>query len=150
LKISKSIRRIKEMCKSSQKINPKSKIGNSISCQSQWHCQYSRWISDCLYFNVHLMRNLHWNNLFQYKKESSISVKFPDNFLWVMIFWHPFDDNFVDNLVFLTSYWLKTMEREKERERKLSKSCQKVVVKILLLIFYLCLKIKCISGGGGW
>ena len=34
--------------------------------------------------------------------------------LWrVMIFGHPFDDN----LVFLSSYWSKTMEREKWRER---------------------------------
>jgi len=33
-----------------------------------------------------------------------------------MIFIHPFNDNFSDNLVFLSSYWSKTMEREKGRE----------------------------------
>jgi hypothetical protein len=33
-----------------------------------------------------------------------------------MIFVHPFNDNFEDNLVFLFSYWPKTMEREKGRE----------------------------------
>jgi len=41
----------------------------------------------------------------------------------VVIFWHPFDDNFVDNLVFLTFYWSKTMEREKVRE-KITTSCE--------------------------
>jgi len=34
-----------------------------------------------------------------------------------VIYVHPFEDNFDDNLVFLTSYWSKTMEREKGRER---------------------------------
>lgn len=50
---------------------------------------------------------------------------------------HQFYNNFSDNLVFLSSYWLKTMEREKRRERitishenerKLFKSCHKMVV----------------------
>ena len=34
-----------------------------------------------------------------------------------MIFEHPIDDNFGDNLAFFSSYWSKTMEREKGRER---------------------------------
>jgi hypothetical protein len=54
-----------------------------------------------------------------------------------MIFVHPFDENFGDNLAFLPSYWSKTMEREKRRERiKMSceyerESCPKVVAKWL-------------------
>ena len=35
-----------------------------------------------------------------------------------MIFEQPFVNNFCDNLHFLSSYWPKTMEREKGRERK--------------------------------
>jgi len=52
-----------------------------------------------------------------------------------MIFVHPFNDNFGDNLVFLSFYWSKTMEREKGRESIVKsceyekKSCQKVVTK---------------------
>jgi len=34
-----------------------------------------------------------------------------------MIFEQPFANNFDDNLPFLSSYWSKTMEREKEREK---------------------------------
>jgi hypothetical protein len=34
-----------------------------------------------------------------------------------MIFEQPFTNNFDDNLSFLSSYWPKTMEREKRRER---------------------------------
>jgi hypothetical protein len=55
----------------------------------------------------------------------------------VVIFLHPFDDNFVDNLVFLISYWSKTIEREKGRERITTsceyerESCQKIVKKWL-------------------
>jgi len=55
----------------------------------------------------------------------------------VMIFGHPFDDNFLDNLVFLSSYWSKTMEREKGKERiRVTceyeiESCSKVVKKWL-------------------
>ena len=54
-----------------------------------------------------------------------------------MIFIHIFIDNFGDNLVSLSFYWLKTMEREKRRERILTsckyerESCQKVVTKWL-------------------
>lgn len=36
---------------------------------------------------------------------------------WVVIFVHPIDDNFDDNLTFFSSYWSKTMKREKGRER---------------------------------
>jgi len=35
-----------------------------------------------------------------------------------MIFVHLFHDNFGDNHVFLSSYWSKTIEREKRREDK--------------------------------
>jgi len=42
-----------------------------------------------------------------------------------VIFVHPFDDNFDNNFVFLSSYWLKTMEREKIREMKRT-SCEYV------------------------
>jgi len=35
-----------------------------------------------------------------------------------MIFEQLFPNNFCDNLLFLSSYWLKTMERGKGRERK--------------------------------
>jgi len=51
-----------------------------------------------------------------------------------VIFVHPIDDNFGDNLVSLSFYWSKTMEREKERERiRMSceyekESCPKVVI----------------------
>jgi hypothetical protein len=42
--------------------------------------------------------------------------------IWVkrktMIFVHPFNDNFDDNLVFLSSYWPKTMERKRKRDDK--------------------------------
>ena len=62
-----------------------------------------------------------------------------------MIYVHLFNDNFSDNHVFLSSYWSKTLEREKGREmirttceyeRKLSKSCHKMVVQISFLIIY--------------
>jgi len=36
----------------------------------------------------------------------------------VVIYVHPFENNFDDNLVFLSFYWSKPMEREKEREMK--------------------------------
>jgi len=54
-----------------------------------------------------------------------------------VIFVHSIDDNFGDNLAFLSFYWSKTMEREKGRERiRMSceyerKSCPKVVIKWL-------------------
>jgi len=54
-----------------------------------------------------------------------------------MTFVHLFHDNFSDNLVFLSFYWSKTMERKKGRERiRISceyerKSCTKVVTKWL-------------------
>jgi len=61
----------------------------------------------------------------------------------VVIYVHPFEDNFDDNLVFLSSYWSNTMEREKGREeeknimcvweRKLFKSYHKMVVQISFL-----------------
>ena len=35
-----------------------------------------------------------------------------------MIFEQLFANNFYDNLSFLSSYWLKTIEREKRREKK--------------------------------
>jgi len=34
-----------------------------------------------------------------------------------MILVQPFDDNFCDNLLFLSSYWSETREREKGNER---------------------------------
>jgi len=40
-----------------------------------------------------------------------------------VIFVHLIDDNFGDNLDFLSSYWSKTMEREKGRE-KIKMSCE--------------------------
>jgi hypothetical protein len=52
-----------------------------------------------------------------------------------VIYVHLFEDNFHDKLVFLSSYWSKTMEREKRRERKRTsceyeiESCSKVVTK---------------------
>jgi len=52
-----------------------------------------------------------------------------------MIFGHLFDDNFIDNLVFLSFYRSKTMEREKGKERMRvtceyeRESCSKVVKK---------------------
>jgi len=58
-------------------------------------------------------------------------------FIRAMIFVHPFINNFGDNLVFLSFYWLKTMEREKGRERIITsceyerESCQKIVKKWL-------------------
>ena len=56
-----------------------------------------------------------------------------------MILVHPFIDNFSDNLVFLSFYWLKTIEREREKERDMitrsceyeRESCSKVVIKWL-------------------
>jgi len=44
-------------------------------------------------------------------------------FYRVVIHVHLFQDNFDDNLVFLFSYWSKTMKREKGRERK-RRSCE--------------------------
>lgn len=50
---------------------------------------------------------------------------------------HQFHNNFSDNLVFLSSYWSKTMEREKGREMIRTsceyerESCTKVVTKSL-------------------
>jgi len=35
-----------------------------------------------------------------------------------MIFEQPFPNNFYDNLIFLSFYWSKTIEREKGRESK--------------------------------
>ncbi len=52
-----------------------------------------------------------------------------------MIFEYLFNDNFGDNPGFLSSYWSKTMKREKERERIRTsceyerESCSKVVTK---------------------
>jgi len=52
-----------------------------------------------------------------------------------MIYIHPFNDNFGENLIFLFSYWLKTMEREKGRDVITTsceyerESCSKVVTK---------------------
>jgi len=66
-------------------------------------------------------------------------------YLRAMIFEQPFANNFYDNLLFLSSYWLKTMERKKKErgkeddvciERKLSKSCYKMNVYISFLYFF--------------
>jgi len=52
-----------------------------------------------------------------------------------LIFEQPFCDNFGDNHVFLSSYWSKTMKREKGRERIRTsceyerENCPKVVTK---------------------
>ena len=49
-----------------------------------------------------------------------------------VIYVHPFYDNFDDNIVFLSSYWSKTIKREKGREGKRTsckyerESCPKV------------------------
>jgi len=63
------------------------------------------------------------------KKKSSMFV------FCVVIFVRSIDDNnFGDNLIFLSFYWSKTMEREKERERiRMSceyerESCLKLVI----------------------
>jgi len=40
-----------------------------------------------------------------------------------VIYVHLFEDNFHDKLVFLSSYWSKTMEREKGRKR-IRESCE--------------------------
>ena len=34
-----------------------------------------------------------------------------------MIFEQPFPNNFYDNLIFFSSHWSKTVEREKEKEK---------------------------------
>jgi len=39
-------------------------------------------------------------------------------YLRAMIFEQPFANNFYNNLSFLSSYWLKTMERKKEERGK--------------------------------
>jgi hypothetical protein len=64
-----------------------------------------------------------------------------------VIYVHPFEDNFDDNFIVLSSYWPKTMEREKGREKKrtsyecerekLYKSCHKIDVQISFLFIYL-------------
>jgi len=59
-----------------------------------------------------------------------------------MIFEQPFANNFDDNLSFLSSYWLKTMEREKGREEKKimceyeKESCLKVVTKWMYIYHF--------------
>jgi len=56
-------------------------------------------------------------------------------FFLAIIFVHSFNDNFGDNLVFISSFWSKTMEREKGRDRVTTlceyerESCSKVVTK---------------------
>ncbi|AES69278.1 hypothetical protein MTR_3g026800 [Medicago truncatula] len=68
-----------------------------------------------------------------------------------MIFVHPFHDNFSDNIISLSSYRLKTMEREKGREmirpscEYERESCTKVVTKWLYKYHFSLGIFRCLS-----